>query len=169
MLAVRVAKIVFIAAFALQASLVVFGNVTDYGTNLEFVRHVLLMDTLFPRTTIGYRAIKDSTLQQIVYFLIIASEAGVAGLCWLGAYRLLRVLRGDGRSFNQAKPAAIAGMTLGILLWQVGFITIGGEWFGMWMSHQWNGIPSAFRFVMILYAGLILVIMRDDDLTVSQQ
>jgi len=24
------------------------------------------------------------------------------------------------------------GLTLGLLLWQVGFMTIGGEWFGMW-------------------------------------
>lgn len=169
MLAVRVAKIAFIAAFALQASLVVFGNVTDYGTNFEFVQHVLSMDTVFPSTTIRYRAIADPTWHQIAYLLIIITEAVVAGLCWLGAYRLLRVMRSDGRTFNQAKSAAVAGLMFGILLWQVGFITIGGEWFGMWMSHQWNGIPSAFRFVMILYASLILVVMRDGDLTTASE
>lgn len=164
MLAVRIAKIALIAGFALHASFVVFGNVTDYGTNLEFVQHVLSMDTVFPGTTIKYRAITDPTLHQIAYLLVIVIEAVVAALCWLGSYRLLRALRSDGRAFNQAKPTAVAGLTLGILLWQVGFVTIGGEWFGMWMSHQWNGVPSAFRFAMILYASLILLIMRDYDL-----
>ena len=33
-------------------------------------------------------------------------------------------------------PLAILAMLL--------FITIGGEWFGMWMSQQWNGAPDAF-------------------------
>ncbi|MEZ5788126.1 MAG: DUF2165 domain-containing protein [Xanthobacteraceae bacterium] len=169
MLAVRITKIALIAGFALHASLIVFGNVTDYGTNFDFVRHVLSMDTVFPNTTIQYRAITDPTLHQIAYLLIIITEAVVAGLCWLGSYRLLRALRSDGRAFNRAKPVAIAGLTLGILLWQVGFITIGGEWFGMWMSHQWNGIPSAFRFVMILYASLILLVMRDDDLAEQRE
>ena len=164
MLAIRAAKIAFVAGFALHASLVAFGNVTDYGTNFEFVRHVLSMDTIFPTATIAYRAIADPVLQQAAYLIIIATEAAVAALCWLGAYRLVRALRSDGRAFNHAKPVAVAGLTLGILLWQIGFITIAGEWFGMWMSHQWNGVPDAFRIAMILYAGLIFLAMRDGEL-----
>lgn len=60
MLVIRAAKIALVAGFALPASLVVFGNATDYATNFEFVRHVLLMDTIFPSATIRYRAIIDS-------------------------------------------------------------------------------------------------------------
>lgn len=84
MLAIRIAKIALVAAFALHASLIVFGNVTDYGTNLEFVRHVLAMDTIFPSSTIRYRAITDPALQQAAYLLIIAIETAIAVLCWLG-------------------------------------------------------------------------------------
>jgi predicted small integral membrane protein len=36
-------------------------------------------------------------------------------------------------------------------------MTIGGEWFGMWQSKDWNGVPSAFRFVMVIMAVLIFV------------
>ena len=122
------------------------------------------MDTIFPTATIAYRAITHPVLQQAAYLIIIAAEAAVAALCWLGAYRLVRALRSDGRAFNRAKPVAVAGLTLGILLWQTGFITIAGEWFGMWMSHQWNGVPDAFRIAMILYAGLIFLAMRDGEL-----
>ena len=61
------------------------------------------------------------------------------------------------------KRIAIAGLTVGILLWQVGFIAIGGEWFGMWMSPQWNGIPSAFRYLVITLGALIFLSLPDHD------
>jgi predicted small integral membrane protein len=58
---------------------------------------------------------------------------------------------------SSVKTFGIAGLTLGLLLWQVGFMTIGGEWFGMWRSKDLNGVPSAFRFVMVIMAVLIFV------------
>ena len=165
MLVLRAAKVGVVAAFALHASLVTFGNLTDYGTNFAFVRHVMSMDTIFPDSTITWRAISNPTLHHAAYALIIATEAVVALLCWIGAWRLLRALLAEARVFSQAKGLAVAGFALGLVLWQVGFITIAGEWFGMWMSQQWNGIESAFRFVAILLGGLIFVAMRDGELT----
>ena len=47
MLAIRLAKILMVAAIALFASLVTFGNLTDYGINFAFVQHVLSMDPIF--------------------------------------------------------------------------------------------------------------------------
>jgi len=58
---------------------------------------------------------------------------------------------------------AVAGLTLGFLLWQLGFMTIGGEWFGMWQSKSWDGVPSAFRFVMVIMAVLIFVVLPDGE------
>lgn len=164
MFAIRIAKIILVAAIALFATLVAFGNITDYGTNLVFVQHVLAMDTIFPGSQIGYRAITSPAPQHIGYALIIAAEALTAALCWIGAVALLRVLRGDARTFHRAKTYAVLGLTLGFLLWQVGFMTVGGEWFGMWQSQHWNGVPSAFRFVMVIAAVLIFVAMRDEEL-----
>ena len=66
--------------------------------------------------------------------------------------------------FNRTKPLAIAGLTLGFLLYQFGFITIGGEWFGMWMSQQWNGAPDAFRYLTTLIMILIFVAMPEGDI-----
>ncbi len=43
-------------------------------------------------------------------------------------------------------------------------MTIGGEWFGMWQLQYWNGVSSAFRFVMVIMAVLIFVVMPDGDL-----
>ena len=62
MIAIRAAKAALVAAIALFASLVAFGNVTDYNTNFVFVQHVLSMDTIFPFSTIKYRAITAPSL-----------------------------------------------------------------------------------------------------------
>jgi predicted small integral membrane protein len=42
-------------------------------------------------------------------------------------------------------------------------MSIGGEWFGMWQSQQWNGVPSAFRFLVTIIAVLIFVALPDQD------
>ena len=163
----RLSKAAAVAAVALLFSLAAFDNITDYGTNLLFVQHVLAMDTIFPNASIRYRAITAPALQYVAYALIIAAEVASAGLCWVGAAQLLRHLRDSGQRFNRAKSTAIAGLTLGYLLWQVGLIAIGGEWFGMWMSHEWNGIESAFRFLVMTLGALIYVSLPEDDPTDS--
>lgn len=66
-------------------------------------------------------------------------------------------------AFNQSKKWAIIGLTLAFLLWQVAFMSIGGEWFAMWMSKQWNGIPNAFRFFITILLVLMYVTARDSD------
>jgi predicted small integral membrane protein len=164
MLAIRAAKVALVAAVALFASLVTFGNLTDYETNFQFVRHVLSMDTIYTFSTIKYRAITSPTLHHAAYAVIIAAEAVTAVLCWIGAVALARRLRAGAATFNRAKSFAVVGLTLGFLLWQVGFMSIGGEWFGMWQSTEWNGVPSAFRFVTTIVAVLIFVAMPDQDL-----
>ena len=160
---VRAAKAAAVAAIALFATLVAFGNLTDYDTNFAFVQHVLSMDTIFPSSTIRYRAITSPTLHHVAYAAIIAAEAATAVLCWIGAAALLRAIRGDARTFNRAKRFAVGGLTLGFLLWQAGFMSIGGEWFGMWQSQQWNGVASAFRFAITIIAVLIFVVLPEQD------
>lgn len=164
MMVTRIAKTAAVAAIALFSTLVAFGNITDYGTNFAFVQHVMSMDTIFPDAAIKYRAISNPALHNLFYFLIIAAESLTAILCWIGALRLAANLRSDARTFNAAKTLSIAGLTLGFLVWQVGFMSIGGEWFGMWMSKQWNGVPDAFRFFITILVVLVFVAQRDDEL-----
>ncbi len=161
-LPLRFTQIGLVAAVALFATLVAFGNLTDYGTNFAFVQHVLRMDTIFPDATVGYRAIESAWVQHLAYALIIATEVLVALLCWAGAIRLWARRHEPPVLFRQAKGLAIVGLTLGCLLWFTGFITIGGEWFAMWMSSQWNGIASAFRFFVLFGFVLLYLVVRDD-------
>jgi predicted small integral membrane protein len=164
MIIIRAAKTALVAAIGLFASLAAFGNLTDYNTNFAFVQHVLTMDTIYPFSTIRYRAITNPALHHAAYALIIAVEAITAMLCLIGAVLLARHICSAAPEFNRAKIFGIIGLTIGFLLWQVGFMSIGGEWFGMWQSQQWNGVPSAFRFLMTILAVLIFVAMPDQDL-----
>lgn len=160
----RLSKTALTASIAFFATLVAFGNITDYGSNFEFVRHVLMMDTIFPNATIHYRAINSPTLHHAFYILIIAAETLTAILCWIGTFAMLGRLGTDARSFNRSKKWAIGGLAFGFLVWQVAFLSIGGEWFGMWMSQTWNGIESAFRFFITIICVLIFVSMPDTEL-----
>lgn len=159
---IRVSKIIFIAAIALFLTLVVFNNVTDYGSNFKFVKHVLSMDTTFPENSGMWRAITSPTLHHIFYIGIILAEALAAFLCWKGAIGLFKS-RQNVTLFKTKKGPAIYALTLSILIWFVGFIAIGGEWFLMWQSSTWNGISAAFRIVTICGIALLYLLLPDGE------
>ncbi|AXA80557.1 hypothetical protein CE206_28670 (plasmid) [Achromobacter xylosoxidans] len=163
MTATRISKAMTVLAAALFATLVTVNNITDYRTNFMFVQHVFMMDTTFPGNNLMYRAITSPTLHHIGYIFIIALEMATAILCWIGGVRLLLAAKATSVEFRRAKIWAIYGLTLGFLTWQVGFMTVGGQWFGMWMSQTWNGVESAFRFFITLLAILIYITLPNDD------
>jgi predicted small integral membrane protein len=164
MLAARLAKTAMIASLAIFAFIVTFDNITDYGTNFAFVQHVLSMDTTFPDNALLYRAITAPIAWHVAYVLIIAVE-GLTCVCLaIGAAALLRALRGDAARFRRAKRFTYVGVTFAFLLWFLGFVVVGGEWFAMWQSKIWNGQQSAFRFYLTALAVLVFVNQPDEEL-----
>ena len=162
-MAARLAKVVMVAALAAFALLVAADNVFDYGANFEFVRHVLSMDTTFHDPALTGRAIMASALWHAAYIAIIAAEGATGVLLAAGALALWRARRGPAQAFQHAKRWAIAGATLGFLVWFFGFMVVGGEWFAMWQSAVWNGQQGAFRFYTALLGVLIFVNQPDSD------
>lgn len=160
----RLCKIALVFALAVFTTLVVLGNVTDYGANFAYVSHVLKMDTTFPPSRDSWRAIHSPAAHHAFYGGIILWEALVAGLCFAGALRLWRARRATAAVFHHAKSLAIVGITAGLLLWFGAFITIGGEWFLMWQSTTWNGIDAAARLFTCFGIVLLFVSLRDDEL-----
>ncbi|MBJ7262364.1 MAG: DUF2165 domain-containing protein [Burkholderiaceae bacterium] len=159
----RYSKIILTLMLAAFAILVAFNNITDYGSNFSFVRHVLSMDTIFPDNAAMYRAITTPWLWHGAYGLIIAGEVLTAVLLLRGALELWRARQASGQQFNRAKPFAIFGFTLGLMVWFFGFMVIGGEWFLMWQSHQWNGQDAAFKSYMAMLGALIFLNQPDID------
>ncbi len=164
MLAIRLSKIACLGALTLYVGLVAINNVFDYSTNLAFVTHVLDMDKVFPDNSLRWRALTSPLVHHLSYILIIATEFLVAGLIALGLRAMVRARKGEARAFNRAKSRAVFGLTLGFLLYEAGFIAIGGEWFSMWEAEAFNGVQSAFRVAATMLGVLIFVSMKDEEL-----
>jgi len=135
--------------------------VTDYDSNHQFVRHVLMMDSTFPGNHGMWRAINSPGVQTAFYVSIIAWEFVTMLLCWWGGARLAKNLTASDEDFQHAKGIAIAGLTLSLLMWLVAFLSVGGEWFLMWQSKNWNGQEAAFRMFTVVGIVLLLVAMPD--------
>lgn len=161
----RIAKMVSVFAIGIMSLLVVIGNTTDYYTNYYFVEHVMKMDTIFPNSTIHYRSITNPVLFHAVYIFIIIIETMMTFFCLRGTWLLFKNLKSDAITFHAAKNWAVAGLTLGIIIWFFGFEVVGGEWFAMWQSAAWNGLGSAERIVSFLVLILILLQHKDETIT----
>ena len=161
---VRLAKVAMVAALAAFALLVAYDNIVDYGSNYEFVRHVLSMDTTFPGNRLRDRAIVDETVWRAGYAAIIAAEGFTGILLAAGALAMLARLRAPAERFNRAKAWAVAGATVGFGVWFFGFLVVAGEYFAMWQSPTWNGQEAAFRFCMVILGVIIFVNQADRDL-----
>jgi predicted small integral membrane protein len=66
--------------------------------------------------------------------------------------------------FARAKSPALAGVGMGFVLYAFGFVAIGGEWFAMWQSHEWNGQASAYIFLTMTGIVLLFLTQRDEEL-----
>lgn len=157
----RVSKIFLLAALALNFSIVATNNILDYDSNYQFVKHVLLMDTTFPGNNLMWRSISSPAVYTIFYISIIVWELSIAVILWLGAYRLLKMIKRGANAFNPVKETAVIGLTLSLLLWFTAFITVGGEWFLMWQSTEWNGESAALQYFIV--SGIVLIYLKMKD------
>jgi len=157
----RVAKLALVFAVAIFYSLVVLNNTTDYDSNYQFVRHVLMMDSTFPGNRGMWRAVNSPAWHTLFYLAIITWETMSMILCWLGAFMIARALRKTTVVFHEAKRVAIAALTFSLLMWFVVFLSVGGEWFLMWQSKMWNGQDAAFRMFTVI--GIVLLFVAQPE------
>ncbi|MGV9286590.1 DUF2165 domain-containing protein [Streptomyces sp. NPDC003719] len=135
---------------ALYMALVAFGNITDFGTNQAFVQHVLAMDTTFKDEDLMWRAVTNEGLQNTAYVAVIVWETAAALVLAAGTWFWFR------RDGARARRVSTLGLLMVMLLFGVGFIGIGGEWFAMWQSDTWNGLDAATR--IFLLSGVVLIV-----------
>src|ERR1022692_2259142 len=114
-MALRVSKAVLVFAIALFYTILVLNNITDYGSNYEFVRHVMMMDSTFPGNHGMWRAIHTPLFHTAFYLSTIAWETITMLLCWWGGFRMAQAVRGTAAAFHHAKGVSIAALTLSLL------------------------------------------------------
>ncbi|HEX3375482.1 MAG TPA: DUF2165 domain-containing protein [Candidatus Acidoferrales bacterium] len=157
----RTIKILLVFGLAVFYTLVVFNNITDYNSNYQFVRHVLMMDSTFPGNSGMWRAINTPLIHAAFYVSIIVWETITMILCWWGGIRMARTRRESLALFQKSKGISVAAMALSLLMWLVAFLAVGGEWFLMWQSKMWNGQDAAFRMFTVI--GIILLLVAQPD------
>ena len=81
-IALRVSKAVLVFAIAFFYTILVLNNIADYGSNYEFVRHVLMMDSTFPGNHGMWRAVSAPLAHTLFYNGIIVWESVTMLLCW---------------------------------------------------------------------------------------
>ncbi len=150
-----VAATALTAVVALYMSLVAFGNITDFGTNQQFVQHVLSMDTTFKDPDLMWRAVESPALQNVAYVTVIAWETLTASVLLAATWFWITGLRRD--AYGLARAASTVGLVMMLLLFGMGFLAVGGEWFAMWQSSDWNGLDSAARNVALAAFTLLVV------------
>src|ERR1700752_1050941 len=157
----RAIKLLLVPGVAIFYLFVVFNNIPDYGSNYEFVRHVLMMDSTFPGNHLMWRAFHSPLVHTVFYIAIIAWESVTMLLCWWAGVRLLKSYRADRSQFAAALDVAVIALTTSLLMWLVAFLDVGGEWFLMWQSKMWNGQEEAFRMFTIVGVVFLVVLQRE--------
>jgi len=160
-IALRFSKAVLVLAIALFYTILVLNNITDYGSNYQFVRHVLMMDSTFPGNHLMWRAVNSPLIHTGFYLSIIAWESVTMLLCWWAGLRLLKSYRADRSQLVAALDLAVIALTTSLLMWLVAFLDVGGEWFLMWQSQMWNGQEEAFRMFTVVGLVFLVVVQRE--------
>ncbi|MGL4885840.1 MAG: DUF2165 family protein [Aeromonas veronii] len=153
-------------SIALFGLLVASGNVLDYGSNWQFVQHVLSMDSMEPwfnGQALKGRAITSVTLQKAAYALIILGEFVFGLLCaWGGGLMLSGTLTSCPERFTRGKAVFTLGCIPALLVWYTGFAVIGGEYFAMW-ANQWNGQMKAYSFIGFILLSLMFISQAESE------
>lgn len=178
----RMAVAVLTAITGFYYLFVAFTNCTDTDTNRHAVAGVLSMHSTIHNSGTDWRAITNSGLALTAYVLIVIWESLIAAVMLTAAVVWIRALVGRPSRFrvrlrwtkrdqsatvsasawaseHRAAKLSSLGWTMAVLLFAGGFLTIGGEWFRMWASKEWNASSAALQNFLIAAVGLILVHM----------
>ena len=133
---IRLIKILLSSFLSIYAFLIFYGNVSDFDSNFEFVKHVLSMDSIFEGSVLSSRAITSNTIHLIAYYSIICAEFTLFCLAFTGTIFLFKKRNHDKDSFHEAKKFTLLALALGLSIFYLGFQVIGSEWFAMWQSEN---------------------------------
>ena len=160
---IRRSKLLIVLFVSFFGMLVVFGNLTDYSTNFQYVQHTLSMDTTNQNSSLMYRSITMPILHHRIYWLMITLETIFTVCTLIGAWQLYKARNASSAEFHEAKKFVVAGFMVGVFIWYFCFQVIGGEWFVMWQSIEWNDLGTAERLAEFLTMALIFIALKIDD------
>lgn len=158
--AARVAASGFVLMVAAYYLMVAFDNLTNpmnpNASNWPMVQGVLSGDGVPADSGFGWHFIDATPVQVLAYLAIVAAEA-IAGIALLiGGSRGLQLSRTHDR-WAGAQRWTYLGGTVGLGLFFLGFMVIGGNWFIMYLNAKWNALQPAFQNSAMTALMLVLV------------
>ncbi|MCU0341628.1 MAG: DUF2165 domain-containing protein [Spirosomaceae bacterium] len=153
----RLLKISVWASVAAYMFFVIFNNLFDYNSNYQYISNVASMNDVFEGNVHTWRSLQSSALHHAMFAMIILWKTTIFGLLAAGTYQMYRHLNDDKDAFENAKKYAQWGLGVGVLLWFLVFVAVGGEWFLMWQSKDWNGQEVGFSLTIcfLLFANYL--------------
>jgi predicted small integral membrane protein len=160
----RTARLVVGACVLMAASyylVVAFDNITNPNgpaSNWPFVRGVLSMESVPPDDRFDWRAVDNRAVHVLFYVAIIAGET-VAGLLllWGGLLGVRRTA--DPAGWAAGQRLSLLGCGVGLLVFWFGFITVGGNWWIMYLNESWNGLDPAFQNATLTLGTALAVLL----------
>jgi predicted small integral membrane protein len=155
--ALRLAPLVLVAGITLMSTLVVFGNVTDPRSNLQFIERIMSMDSTYRSPRLMWRAIRSAALHKIAFGFIVVLETLVAITGWIGTVQLISHLDASADAWHAAKHWAVIALVLALVVWHLVFEVGGNEWFASWQSERWKANEQTPGINLITIGALVLL------------
>jgi predicted small integral membrane protein len=122
--------VLLLSVLAIHALLAFVSNLQDPGCNLNYIRHVISMDTV-PAGKLKNRAIANGRWAIFLFVVVLCLELVVALFCGAGA--ILYLLEHE-----HARDISTIGLMAAIIFWFLVCKTIGMEWFVAWRSKDFR-------------------------------
>lgn len=156
----RVVTSIFVLMVALYYLVVGFDNITNptnpNASNWPFVQGVLSGEGVPADSGFEWRFIDATWFQALAYIGVMVTETVTGILLLIGGIAGLRGSRTCPR-WGNAQKWTYAGGILGLAVFFLGFMVIGGNWFIMYLNSKWNGLEPAFQNSTMTVLMLVLV------------
>ena len=156
----RLVTTLFVLMVAAYYVVVAFDNITNpvnpNGSNWPFVQGVLSGDGVPADSGFEWRFIDATWFQAFGFILIITGETLTGIILLIAGFLGLRAVASPTRWALAQKWTYVGGLT-GLGVFFFGFITVGGNWFIMYLNSKWNGLEPAFQNSVMTVSMLILV------------
>ncbi|MGD9843207.1 MAG: DUF2165 family protein [Steroidobacteraceae bacterium] len=157
---IRVCKVVLVLSVGLFLTLAAINNLLGLDGAFGAVKGAVDMQATFKVPTLMWRAIESPALVWLCVAGIVIAELVGGLLCLWGAIRLWSA-RATAAAFNSAKSTAIVGLSVCAILYGLGFLAIGGEWFMLWQNRGSPTLDEAFR--QFVWPMLVMIWLNTAD------
>jgi predicted small integral membrane protein len=155
----RLALIVMALFPALWGLLGDLNNATDFSsTASNAVRPLIEMTNTYGNPWQTWRAISAPWAASVGLVLIMAAEttAGILGI--ISIVVMLVNIRGNAAAFAKGKAWMILACLFAILVWGIGFMVVGGDWFLAWQANKEPLATQLGAMIYFLPCALALIV-----------